>query len=148
LEAARRVAIDAHRIERVWAERIIAALGDAPYVELVSVAVCVTAIDAFAEAMGVAVAPLPEPKPGAPSRVRPDGMGEGVAWVPMTEPWVGPNVARALSLVPGGQHSFMSLTAAMYAFGDFAELVWERPLTRPQIELVAARVSSVNECFY
>ena len=36
----------------------------------------------------------------------------------------------------------------MYAMKDFGELVWDRPLMRPQVELVAARVSALNECFY
>ena len=58
VEVARRVAIDAHRLDQEWAERMMAALGDAAYVELVSLAVCVTAIDAFAESMGVPLEPL------------------------------------------------------------------------------------------
>ena len=28
------------------------------------------------------------------------------------------------------------------------ELTWERALTRPQIELIAAQVSKLQECFY
>ena len=44
---------------------------------------------------------------------------------------------------------FFGLVGPMYALGGFAELVWkDRPLSRPQIELVAARVSAINECFY
>jgi hypothetical protein len=37
----------------------------------------------------------------------------------------------------------------MYASGDeFWNLTWDRPLSRPQVELVAARTSALNECFY
>ena len=40
------------------------------------------------------------------------------------------------------------LVGAMYAGAEFQTLVWDRPLSRPQIELVASRVSAVSECFY
>jgi hypothetical protein len=60
----------------------------------------------------------------------------------------GPNVGRALSLVPRDNQSFFALVGSMYALRDFQDLVWDRPLSRPQVELVAARVSALNECFY
>ena len=143
------LALDAHKIDRAWAERMIAELGDAPYVELIAVSVCVTAIDVFAEALGVPHEPLPAAQPGEPTRERPDDVADDGAFVPMTVPWVGPNVARALSLVPASNHSFRMLVFAMYTGTRFADLVWEdTALSRPQVELVAARVSAVNECFY
>ena len=145
----RRVAIDAPRLDRAWCEEQVAELTDAAYVELVSVAACVTAVDAFGEALGAELEPLPTPRAGDPDRERPDGMSDAGAWVPMTVPFQGPNVGRALSLAPADHGLFMRLVASMYAFADFAELVWsQRPLTRPQVELLAARVSAVNECFY
>jgi hypothetical protein len=67
----------------------------------------------------------------------------------MTVPYAGPNVGRALSVAPGEQAMFMGLVGAMYSLRDFVEMVWkDRPLSRPQVELVAARVSAINECFY
>ncbi len=151
LEVARRIAIEAHRLDRAWCERMTGELGDAAYVELVGVAVVCVAIDAFAEALGVPLADLPEPALASaePDRVRPDGLGDAGAWVQMTDPFTGPNVARALSLAPGEQMSFVGLVGHMYAVQDFFDLVWtDRALTRPQVELVAARVSAINECFY
>jgi alkylhydroperoxidase family enzyme len=148
-EAVRRIAIDAHQLDGKWCERVVAEFGDAAYVELVAVVVCVSAIEAFAEALGVEPEPLPEVQPGQVTRRRPDTVADAGAWVPMTVPWRGPNVARALSLVPDDHAIFMALVGTMYASGDFVKLVWDdRPLTRAQIELVAARVSAVNECFY
>ena len=120
----------------------------AAYVELVSAAVFATIADAFAEALGAEFEEFPEPQPGEPDRARPESVGEAGAWVPMTVPWAGPNVGRALSLAPGDHLAFMNLVSAMYSLGDFTKLVWERPLSRPQVELVASRVSAVNECFY
>ena len=52
-EAVRTVSLDAQKLDRDWAERTIAELGDAAYVELVAITVQITAIDAFAEALGV-----------------------------------------------------------------------------------------------
>jgi hypothetical protein len=60
----------------------------------------------------------------------------------------GPNVARALSLAPKMNAHFFVLVGAMYAGDEFQTLIWDRTLSRPQIELVASRVSAVNECFY
>ncbi len=141
--------LEPHRLERDWCVQVTDELGDAPYVELVAIVVCVTAIDAFAEALGAGLEPFPHAAGGEPSHERPSGVGEAGAWVPMTVPWQGANVGRALSLVPPSAAMFGSLVRAMYAGRDFLELFWEdRPLSRPQVELVAARVSALNECFY
>jgi hypothetical protein len=149
IEAVATIALDAHKIDRPWANSKIHALGDAGYVELTGVVASVTAIDAFAEALGAPLEPLPEARAGEPDGSRPDSLGEAGAHVPMTVPYQGPNVGRALSLAPGEQSMFMGLVAAMYALRDFIVMVWEdRPLSRPQVELVAARVSAINECFY
>ena len=150
LQAARRIAADAQSLDRDWTEQMTGELGDAPYVEIASIVVTVSAADAFCEAMGVAHEPLPDPGPGEPSRLRPEGMGDIGAWVEaQVEGWQGPNVARAMSLVPAGVSTFFRMVTAMYAGDDFGQMVWaDRPLPRPAVELLAARVSAVNECFY
>ena len=145
----RRVAVDVHTLNADSVPGLVEELGDAAYVELCAVVVCVTAIDAFAEALGVAPEPLPEPQPGAPDGQRPEGLAQAGAFVPMSDGWQGPNVGRALSLAPTDNLAFFGLVGSMYAFGNFAELVWDdQALSRPQVELVAARVSAINECFY
>jgi len=145
----RRIAADVHSIDQAWATACIEELGDAAYVEICAVTVCLTAIDAFAEALGVPLEELPQPIPGEPDRLRPEGTAEVGAFVPLMEPFAGPNVGRALSLAPADNAAFFGLVGSMYAMVDFQELVWkDRPLTRPQVELVAARVSAINECFY
>jgi hypothetical protein len=150
VDAARTIAADAHRIDAAWAAKRIAALGDAAYVELGSVVVTVTAIDAFGEALGTGHAALPEPEPGSPDGVRLEDATDAGAYVPMLDPFVGPNVGRALSLVPEANRLFMQNVMAMYASrgGGFFDMVWDGPLSRPQAELLAARVSALNECFY
>ena len=147
--AVRSIALDVHRIDRAFAAELVAALGEAAYVELVAVAVQTIAIDAFALALGVDPAPFPEPRAGEPSGARPGGLGEIGAHVACRLDYAGPNVGRALSGAPDDNATFLGLVASMYAVRDFAEMVWkDRPLSRPQVELVAARVSAVNECFY
>lgn len=150
VEAARTIAADAHRIDRNWAKEKISQLGDAQYVELIAVTVVVCAIDTFADALGVDYEPLPEPLSGDPDHQRNPHVSAEGAFVDMQVPWQGPNVARALSLVPSQQMLFMGLVMQMYGGpGLFTEMVWEEtPLSRPQAELLAARVSALNECFY
>ena len=152
VEAARRIGADPTHLDRDWAEATIAELGNAHYVELVSVVVTTVAADAFCEAMGVGHEPLPEPEAGEPSSERPDGMGDIGAWVPVqVVDWNRANVARALSLAPEGVRTFFRMVVAMYSgtATDFEKMVWDhRPLSRPQVELLAARVSALNQCFY
>ena len=62
-----------------------------------------------------------------------------------------PNVGRGLSLVPAAVRTARDLMAAHYM--TYAQVVtdWEspdRPIDRSQIELVAARTSAKNDCFY
>lgn len=152
VEAARKIGADPAHLDREWAEGAIAELGDAHYVELASVVVTTVAADAFCEAMGIDHEPLPEAEAGEPTRERPDGMGDIGAWVPVQViDWKRANVARALSLVPEGVRTFFRMVAAMYSgtATDFERMVWDhRPLARPQVELLAARVSALNQCFY
>ena len=152
IEAARKIGADPTHLDRDWAKGTIAELGDAHYVELASVVVTTVAADAFCEAMGIDHEPLPEPEAGEPTGERPDGMGDIGAWVPVqVVDWRRANVARALSLVPEGVRTFFRMVAAMYSgtATDFEKMVWDhRPLARPQVELLAARVSALNQCFY
>ena len=123
--------------------------------------VTIVNLDALHRALGVAPEPLPEPRAGAPSRARPPVVQEG-AWVPWLAPgspeahalFEGrprvPNVARALSLVPDAVLQLKELSGAHYLAID--EVIDPRArlpaLSRPQMELVAGRVSALNRCFY
>ena len=79
----------------------------------------------------------------------PTDLGDVGAWIPMTEQKVLANVSRALSLVPMTNTTWRTLVNDSYSRGpQMLALTWERALSRPQIELVAARVSQLNECFY
>ena len=159
-----RVRTDPARLSRSWFDRVIAAgLDVPPYVELIGVVTMLTGVDDFARSLGVAPFPLPEPRPGAPSRYLPASAKPGTAWVPMIAPEdaagpegdlyppgaMVPNIVRALSLVPAEVRVLQALAAAHYLpveqIGDPSA---RRSLDRMQMELIAARVSALNQCFY
>lgn len=148
-QVAHEVASGAHRIDRDWAGDRIAELGEAAYVEVVATAATVVAIDVFAEALGVGKEPLPAPQDGEPTGSHAAEVDDIGAHVRVAAAPGGANVGRALTLVPDAARLFFGVEPAFYAAGEqFQQLVWDRALTRPQVELVAARTSAINECFY
>ena len=83
------------------------------------------------------------------SRVRPEGMGDVGAFVSQALDKRLANVSRAASLVPDTAALWQEVVSQHYSRGaEFAEAVWDRPLSRPQVEVVAATVSQLNQCFY
>jgi alkylhydroperoxidase family enzyme len=157
-----RVTTDAARLSERWYRSLLAqGLTPEAYVEALGVAVIAISVDRFHHALGLALEPLPAAGPGAPTRVRPDDLVEGEAWVPMRASRSvsaelklppappAPYVLRALSLVPDEVRAWRALSRAQY-LGEaemrrFGKL---RAIDRSQIELVAGRVSALNECFY
>jgi hypothetical protein len=149
MEVVHRVASDPGRLTRTWADGHIADLGEETYTELVGVTATVTVVDRFHRAMGWPEVPLPDPVDVEPARVRPDDVGDVGAWVSQRTGPTRSNVGRALSLVPVTNRSWLQLVDTHYAHGaEFTNLRWEFPLSRPQAELVAARSTALNECFY
>jgi hypothetical protein len=164
VEVIHRVTVDNGRLSRAWFEKTLAAgLDDAQYVEIIGVVVTVVSIDSFCRGIGVPPHPLPEPVAGEPSRRRPPGALPESAWVPMIAerratgpeadlysgmPRTG-NVVRAMSLVPDAVRGLKDLSAAHYLAPEaMVDLSAGRSLDRAQIELIAGRVSALNECFY
>ncbi len=165
VDAVHRIATDATRITQSWIEETFSGdLTDAHYVELLGITVLVISVDQFYRALSIPLEPLPEPREGEPSRYRPSTAESGVGYIPMipADLLVGdeadlaagpntPNVVRAMSLVPDCVRQMQNVSAAQYLpVKQIATLNMDvgRALDRAQIELVAARVSSINECFY
>jgi len=149
VEVIHRVVNDPGRLTRRWADSQVDALGDAVYAELVAVTAIIVAIDMYARSIGASPPMLGEPVDGPPARERPAGLGDVGAWIPMTEQKALANVSRALSLVPRTNTTWRTLVNDSYSRGpQMVALTWERALSRPQVELIAARVSQLNECFY
>ena len=165
VDAVHRIVTDQSRITRRYVEdNVTAGLSKPAYVELIGVVVAVVSIDEFHRALGLEPEPLPVPQPSEVSRYQPAMLREDIGFVPTVPPegaigneadlWPpmrAANVVRALSLVPDALRDWRSLASAQYlSFAGMRNFVQDdaRHLTRMQMELVAARVSAVNECFY
>jgi hypothetical protein len=145
--AARTIYADITATSRAWVEGVLAGgLMMPAFVEVIGVVSRLAAVDEFTRALGRPLEPLPEPLPGAPTREEPPSARPGRSWVPMVG---GMSITRALSLVPAESEAQEEIHGPLYlSYGQMADQVFERELTRPQMELVAGRVSAINECFY
>lgn len=137
-------------VYRTAVERI----GELPYVELCGIVSAVAAYAHFCRNVGVDRPPLPEPVDGDPSGERPDDLAQPrYNWVPVKAPADHlPAVVQAYTAVPGEFRNTWRLASAQYMPNE--EMVhadWSRRaggLTRAQMELIAARVAQLRECFY
>ena len=171
VDAIHAVIADSARLSPEWYEQVTSApdMDDARYVDMLGVVVHAFSIDEFHRALGLPLEPLPEPVSGEPRRHRSSKAEHLSGWTPIVQPWMcdpqdrgiypgmgrAANVISALSLVPENVRWLAELSAAHYlshhrvgsAMGvDFDG--WNRAISRPQVELIAARVSALNECFY
>ena len=164
VEVVHAVMTDAGRLTRKWYEaRLADGLSDGQYVEIIGTVVALVSIDQFCRGLGVREHPLPAPLPGEPSHYRPPSAGTDEAWVPMVpadnagtaEADLWPtgrtgNVIRAMSLVPDEVRTLGDLSAVHYLPNARVRdpSASRGSLSRPQMELVAGRVSVLNDCFY
>ncbi len=165
VDAVHRVVTDQTRITQTWVNQIAdSGLTNEAYVELAGIVVSLFSIDEFHRGLGLELEPLPAPKAGEPSQYRPAQAVSGTGFVPMlpidgatgkeSDLWHNgrtANVLRALSVVPDALRDWMSLSGAQYltmeGMGNMIGQV-DRAINRMQMELIAGRVSSINECFY
>ena len=165
VDAVHRVVTDQTRITKDYIQKNAASgLSEGKYVELVGVVVCVFGIDEFCRALGLPLEPLPVPVAGEPTEYKPSGLESETGMVSMisagqrgsaeNDLWPeghDANVVRALSQVPNAVREWEPLSDAQYLPGpkiDDPSADTERVLNRMQIEIVAGRVSSHNECYY
>jgi hypothetical protein len=165
IDAVHRIVTDQGRITRRWVDdNADHGLSREAYVELAGIVVALVSIDEFHRALALPLEPLPEPMAGAPDGYRPAQARHDVGHVPMlpadgatgneADLWQGnrtANVLRALSVVPDAVRAWLDLAGAQYlsidGMGEFGQ-PGGRAINRMQMELVAGRVSSYNECFY
>ena len=157
---------DLPNVTREWYEATINAEGmsDAHYIELLGVLVHIWSVDELHRALGLELEPLPDPIPGEPTRRRPEGLADHGSWPPTL---AAEDVAESESDIYGGRPRSANVLAAMSLHPDSVRwlndlfeahyLSWDdmadmdtkmRALSRPQLELMASRVSALNECFY
>ena len=144
VEAIHAIRNDSGRLTRRWFDDVID-MGMLPqaYVELVAVTAASVIVDTYAQGVGGDLPKLPAPVEGPPTLERSDDVVDAGAWLPLARQGRA-NILRSLGLVPSALKLF---------FGAFGHSYYMRPdtafaLDRAQVELVAARVSAVNECFY
>ena len=119
------------------------------YVELVGIVAQTNCVDRFADGLELPRLALDEPVDGPPTQ---QGAPAEILhhWVPTAEIQF-PNVIKALSAVPAEIDALFILSDAQYVPIERlrADLINDQnSLSRPQIELLAARTSKLNECFY
>lgn len=165
VDAVHRIITDQTRItDSFVADNEANGLSREQYVELAGIVVVTFSIDEFHRALDLPLEPLPEPQAGEPSHYRPGHAADGTGFVPMipadgnvgaeADLWpdgFNANVLRAFSVVPDAVRDWMRLSAAQYLSLQGMQIFagdTGRSIDRMQIELVAGRVSSHNECFY
>lgn len=166
LDVIEKLAVDPASYEQADYEKALAGgLTDAEYVEMVGLVARMCDLDIFARGIGVPLRPLPTPKPGKPSRQRPKNAVLEQAWVPtvpnlpaggeeakvLYEGEQRPYIIRSLSLVPQEFHAHRALEGVQYSpFSKVFDYNYQHHegLSRPQCEIVAGRISAINECFY
>tara|TARA_E500000331_G_scaffold172180_1_gene166504 strand:- start:1239 stop:1991 length:753 start_codon:yes stop_codon:yes gene_type:complete len=165
VDAVHRVVTDQDRITQSYVDDLAQnGVSDAAYVELVGVIVAVLSIDEFHRALGLPLEDLPNAIPGEPDRYRPTQAVKDIGFVP-TLPRDGAtgneadlwsnggtaNVLRALTLVPDALRHWRALARVQYlsleGMANFGKAA-DRSINRMQMELVAGRVSAINQCFY
>ena len=164
---ARAVALGGIEIDRKFCEQAQAdGVTEGAYVEIVGLAARLAHLDVFARGIGVPSRKLADPVDDkAPSYERPsEATQEGffTATVPsapdggaLAEELYGKlpaaNISRSLSLVPDETRRLMAILRQEYFPGEtIFDLTYSShdSLSRPQIEIVAAKVSEYNQCFY
>ena len=168
VEAIHKLVTDKSRLSEAWYGLVTTAEGmsEERYIELLGVLVHVFAVDELHRALDIPLEPLPEPRAGEPSGYRPAGAAKDASWPPILLPENADpgdldiyaemagrrpaNVVSALSLVPDNVRWLNDQFAAHYlSWTEMGEIEKRhRTLTRPQLELLATRVSALNECFY
>lgn len=162
IDVVHRLSTDPARLTQTWLAQVVDDdFTYGHYVELLSVVVATLSIDSMHQALGLALEALPEPQSGSPTEHVPHNLEHETAWVPMISTpappdddlWQGgtANVLRAMSLVPDAVRLLKVLSSAHYLeMADVANPAASggRAISRAQIELLAGRVSAINDCFY
>ena len=147
IEAASKIAIDAHTIDQDWIEQCFArGLTPLQMVELTAVVAQLSTIDTYTIGIGEALRELPEPLPGDPAREEVKGARLMRGWYPTRGVAGAPN---CFSAVVAENEALHEIHEAMYlGMQEMADVSIVKSLHRSQIELLAARTSNYNDCFY
>lgn len=153
LDVAYRLARHAGTITEQWYEQIITeGMHPLEWVEIVGIVISTIPPVAFARAIGSVLPGFPDPVAGAPHGREADELAPATLnWVPVAAPAdKTASVVQALSALPDEWDNLWRLAASQYMSDiQMADPKWNRgTLSRPQMELLAGRISRVRECFF
>ena len=147
LEAAHKIAIDAHTIDQSWVESCYErGLKPLQLVELTAIVAQLSTIDTYAIGIGADLKVLPDPGEGEPGEEEVKGAKINRGWYPTRGIAGAPN---CFSAVAAENEALHDIHGAMYlSMEEMADNSIVKTLHRSQIELLAARTSNYNDCFY
>ena len=153
VEVIHRLVTDSGRLTERWFSDITGRdLSAEMYIEIVGVVATSIVIDSYSVALACELATPSQPIDGDPSKLSNSQVFNGGAWVPMLDSPqeasktglpTQPNIGRAMGLVPSAIALFFPVMRSHYSLGNI-----DLGISRDQIELLAARISAHNQCFY
>ena len=163
-ELVHRVVNDPGRLSEKWSAEVLAmGVGEGEYIEITGLIAMVMIMDTCHLALGLPLRDLPQAVTGEPTRYRPPGARKDVAWLPIVEPadavesdgpmYPSPKagyIYRGLSSVPQSLRDYWALANTHYLPGQYVYQFGSsiRAITRPQVEVLAGRVSALHQCAY
>ena len=147
IEAAEKIAVNAHAINQFWVDECYdRGLKPLQLVELTAIVSQLSTIDTYTMGLGAELRALPDPKPGNPIEVEVKGAKLTRGWYPTRGVAGAPNCFSAIAAENEALHD---IHGAMYlGMEEMADNSIVKTLHRSQIELLAARTSKYNDCFY
>jgi len=142
------IASHAHQITQAVVDGFVEAVGKGPeaFVEIVGVVARVAAIDTFMTGIGSALLPFPEPSAEPATGIINARARKRAAFVPMDGP---AGATTALSSIAGEDRAQEELHGSLYLrYSEMGDDRIHKGLPRWQLEVIAARTSLINECFY
>jgi hypothetical protein len=164
VELIHRVTSDSGRLSEPWSRSVLdMGLSAGEFVEIVGIIAMVMVLDTCTFGLGLPDTDLPQPQAGEPTHYLPPGAKKEAAWLPIVEPrdavaedgpmYPSPKagyIYRGLSSVPQSMRDYWAMANIHYLPGEhvyqFDKSI--RAIERPQMELIAARVSALHQCAY
>ncbi|MDA7774158.1 hypothetical protein N8993_08220 [Pseudomonadales bacterium] len=167
VELVHKLTTDPGRVTRSWVDGLIAdGMEEVEYIEVAGLLSAVIVVDTFRAALGLPLRELPLPVDGVPHGQTPETAVKEDSYVPMIpvnglaadyidlydDRYFVPNVQRAFSLVPEATRLAATLMASHYVpyemVARYTDADHSYGVNKMQMELIAARVSMYNDCFY
>lgn len=163
LDLVHRLRTDSGRLTERWAKGLLDSVGAGAVVEASGLVATLVVLDTLHDALGTPRLPLPPPSSDSPTGEEPAGLAHRHCWVPTVDPNAADGIAarlygaggmatvvEALTMSPHATALFWGLVSVMYIKPGTDETVGDTAgsLTLSDVELLAARISALNECFY